>query len=69
MLIFLQEVGCDLMLESGTIPDRCNVCGGDGSTCAYITAKNMNPYPYSGQFISLYFHLALRPSAVLAVLQ
>lgn len=44
-----QKVGCDLMLESGAIPDRCGICGGDGSTCAPITFTDMKPYDWQGE--------------------
>ncbi|KAK3772849.1 hypothetical protein RRG08_017413 [Elysia crispata] len=27
------ETGCDGILRSGSIPDRCGVCNGDGNTC------------------------------------
>ena len=31
--IYLQPVGCDMMLHSGLVEDNCKVCGGNGSTC------------------------------------
>ncbi|KAK0073653.1 hypothetical protein PV326_013199 [Microctonus aethiopoides] len=31
-----REVGCDWILESGAIEDRCQVCQGDGTQCTFI---------------------------------
>ena len=30
---FLQNVGCDLMVDSEQKVDKCGICGGDGSQC------------------------------------
>ena len=55
LLHFLQEVGCDLKLESGAVVDRCGVCGGDGSSCGMLSGKDMKPYAaaslYSKSFL------------------
>lgn len=32
----LQKVGCDLVIESSAVEDRCGVCNGDGSTCTTV---------------------------------
>ncbi|XP_065062702.1 A disintegrin and metalloproteinase with thrombospondin motifs 6-like isoform X2 [Rhopilema esculentum] len=45
-----ESVGCDKVLMSGAIYDRCNVCGGDGSTCSAITGVNKEPYGWQGQY-------------------
>jgi hypothetical protein len=31
--MFLQPVGCDMMLGSSAREDKCRECGGDGSSC------------------------------------
>ncbi|XP_050088784.1 papilin-like [Anopheles aquasalis] len=40
-----QPVGCDMMLGSQLVEDKCRVCGGDGSTCETfkdaLTAHNL----------------------------
>lgn len=33
----LQSPGCDGILGSNSTLDTCGVCGGDGSTCKFIT--------------------------------
>ncbi|XP_067275283.1 thrombospondin type-1 domain-containing protein 4-like [Pseudorasbora parva] len=32
-----QSAGCDALLGSGTVPDRCGVCGGDNSACKLVS--------------------------------
>lgn len=32
----LQKVGCDYVVESSAVEDRCGVCNGDGSTCTTV---------------------------------
>lgn len=32
----LQSIGCDYVIESSAVEDRCGVCSGDGSTCATV---------------------------------
>jgi len=32
----LQHVGCDRILGSDAVEDKCRVCGGDGSSCETI---------------------------------
>jgi len=32
----LQHVGCDRILGSNAVEDKCRVCGGDGSSCETI---------------------------------
>lgn len=32
----LQHVGCDRILGSSTVEDKCRVCGGDGSSCQTV---------------------------------
>ena len=51
---FLQKVGCDLVLESGSIPDRCGICGGDGSTCEPVSGKSTETYSSSGKSVCDY---------------
>lgn len=36
---FLQSPGCDGILGSGRRPDGCGVCGGDGSTCRFVSGN------------------------------
>ncbi|XP_068597872.1 A disintegrin and metalloproteinase with thrombospondin motifs 7 [Brachionichthys hirsutus] len=31
-----KKVGCDYVIESSAVEDRCGVCNGDGSTCATV---------------------------------
>lgn len=31
-----KSVGCDLVIDSGAVEDRCGVCNGNGSTCATV---------------------------------
>lgn len=33
----LQNLGCDGYLGSGKVIDKCNVCGGDNSTCRLVS--------------------------------
>ena len=33
----MQHVGCDRVLGSDAVEDKCRVCGGDGTTCETIT--------------------------------
>lgn len=33
----LQNVGCDLEIDSGAVEDRCGVCHGNGSTCHTVS--------------------------------
>ena len=35
----IQPVGCDHKLDSGVKYDRCAVCGGDSSTCTYVSSN------------------------------
>lgn len=35
-LFTLQKVGCDYVIESSAVEDRCGVCNGDGSTCTTV---------------------------------
>ena len=39
-----QHVGCDHILGSEAIEDKCRVCGGDGSSCETITGSMDTPY-------------------------
>ena len=32
-----RQIGCDGMLGSNAIEDKCRVCGGDGSDCNTVT--------------------------------
>lgn len=32
----LQNVGCDYVVESSAVEDRCGVCHGNGSTCTTV---------------------------------
>ena len=32
----LQNIGCDYVIESTAIEDRCGVCLGNGSTCTTV---------------------------------
>lgn len=32
----LQNVGCDYVIESSAVEDRCGVCHGNGSTCTTV---------------------------------
>jgi len=34
-----QPVGCDHVLNSDTVPDRCKKCGGDGDTCFVVSSN------------------------------
>ena len=43
-----QKVGCDKVMDSGTVSDRCGVCGGDGSTCMAVKGQDMNTYNQEG---------------------
>lgn len=33
----LQSLGCDGYLGSGKVIDKCNICGGDNSTCRLVS--------------------------------
>jgi len=35
-MLFVQRVGCDRVLGSSAVEDKCRVCGGDGSSCETI---------------------------------
>lgn len=39
----LQHVGCDHLLGSDAIEDKCRVCGGDGSSCEAVTVTYDEP--------------------------
>eukprot|EP00794_Sanderia_malayensis_P011708 gene11708-12929_t len=43
-----RSVGCDLILESGAVLDRCGVCKGDGSSCKVVSKTNMQPFASDG---------------------
>eukprot|EP00112_Aurelia_sp_Birch-Aquarium-sp1_P003530 Seg1394.13 transcript_id=Seg1394.13/GoldUCD/mRNA.D3Y31 product="A disintegrin and metalloproteinase with thrombospondin motifs 18" protein_id=Seg1394.13/GoldUCD/D3Y31 len=43
-----RKVGCDLVLESGSVPDRCGTCGGDGSTCEPVSGISTETYTSYG---------------------
>ena len=49
--VFLfQLAGCDGIIGSGTVKDRCGICNGDGSTCQLISGIFMRthlPYGYN----------------------
>lgn len=47
----LRKVGCDKVMDSGTVSDRCGVCGGDGSTCMAVKGQDMNTYNQEGQYL------------------
>lgn len=32
----LQNIGCDYVIDSGAVEDRCGVCHGNGSTCTTV---------------------------------
>lgn len=32
----LQNIGCDFVIESSAVEDRCGVCHGNGSTCTTV---------------------------------
>ena len=34
-----QHIGCDYMIDSKAIEDRCGICHGDGSTCTTVKSK------------------------------
>lgn len=36
LVCMLQKVGCDYVVESSAVEDRCGVCNGDGSTCTTV---------------------------------
>ena len=39
----VQTAGCDLVLGSTQVVDRCDECGGDGSTCSDTIDLDKNP--------------------------
>jgi hypothetical protein len=36
----LQTIGCDNVINSRAVIDRCGVCDGDGSSCSQAQARN-----------------------------
>eukprot|EP00058_Branchiostoma_floridae_P005910 XP_002591398.1 hypothetical protein BRAFLDRAFT_86916 [Branchiostoma floridae] len=38
-------VGCDRLLDSDTVEDKCRLCGGDGSTCETVSGEVDNDLP------------------------
>ncbi|CAH3174133.1 unnamed protein product [Porites evermanni] len=45
-----QSVGCDHVMSSGKVKDRCGVCGGDGDSCTLVKStytENYIQYAYS----------------------
>ncbi|XP_014668657.1 PREDICTED: A disintegrin and metalloproteinase with thrombospondin motifs 6-like [Priapulus caudatus] len=43
-----KTVGCDGILNSNTVEDKCRVCGGDGSTCRTISGEIDSILPQGG---------------------
>lgn len=39
-----QPVGCDMRLNSGVKYDHCAVCGGDSSTCSFVSGLYTENY-------------------------
>lgn len=36
VLCVLQSIGCDYVINSSAVEDRCGVCNGNGSTCTTV---------------------------------
>ena len=36
---FFQHIGCDYVIDSKAIEDRCGMCHGDGSTCTTVKSQ------------------------------
>ena len=46
--VCFQHVGCDRVLGSDAVEDKCRVCGGDGSTCETIHGSVVDPMHSEG---------------------
>ena len=46
---FLQPVGCDYKIGSGTAYDRCGVCNGDSTTCTPVTVTFTEDWKVRGE--------------------
>ena len=46
---FLQPVGCDYKIGSGTAHDRCGVCHGDSTTCTPVTVTFTEDWKQRGE--------------------
>lgn len=49
-----QSVGCDGYLNSTKYPDRCGVCGGDGSSCSLVFSEIISENLQVGKPLLLY---------------
>ena len=53
-----QVVGCDGVLNSGAVKDRCNVCNGDGSTCKRVTGTYTKDWREWGKILNQLFSIS-----------
>lgn len=51
----LQKVGCDYVVESSAVEDRCGVCNGDGSTCTTVK-RTFEESEGLGMFLTIFYN-------------
>lgn len=49
-----QNIGCDFVIESSVVEDRCGVCNGNGSTCTTVR-RTFEESEGLGMFLSAFF--------------
>jgi thiol-activated cytolysin len=47
-----QKTGCDGVLGSGKVADKCGVCGGDGTTCDSCAASTLQARVSNGAYVN-----------------
>ena len=54
-----QPVGCDHVLNSDTMLDRCEKCGGDGDTCFVVSSNYSASHKLKGndKFLSFTYRV------------
>ena len=55
----MQHVGCDRVLGSDAVEDKCRVCGGDGTTCDTVKGTFEEPLDSSEEGMSTLVHFGL----------
>lgn len=45
----LQKVGCDWVIDSDAIEDKCGICRGDGTKCSPVEGEFTEAVPLSGK--------------------
>jgi len=56
MFLALQKVGCDWVIDSDAIEDKCGICKGDGTKCSLVEGEFTETASQSGKNSVDYTH-------------